>query len=92
MPIIAMFEVKDLTPAKYDEVVRRLSEIGQGAPDGRKLHVCYGDRQALQVMEIFESGAHLEAFGAKLVPILMEMGIEAKPSIFETYNIIEAAA
>jgi hypothetical protein len=33
--------------------------------------------------------AELDAFGAKLVPILQEMGIEAKPSVFEVYNIIE---
>jgi len=26
---------------------------------------------------------------AKLIPILQEMGITAKPSIFEIYNIIE---
>jgi hypothetical protein len=33
--------------------------------------------------------AKLDAFGAKLVPILRELGIEAKPTIFEVYNIIE---
>jgi hypothetical protein len=89
MPILVMFEVKGLTPAKYDEVNRRLTEIGQRIPDGRKFHVCYGDQQALQVMEIYESGANLEAFGPKLGPILQEMGIEAKPSVFPIYNVIE---
>jgi hypothetical protein len=34
-------------------------------------------------------GAKLDAFGAKLVPILQEMDIEAKPTVFDIYNIIE---
>lgn len=89
MAILAMFEVEGATASKYDEVIRRLTEIGQRVPDGQMYHVCYGDRQRLQVIDVFESQAKLDAFGAKLGPILQEMGIEAKPSIFEVYNIIE---
>ena len=33
--------------------------------------------------------AKLGAFGAKLMPILQDMGIETKPTVFEVYNIIE---
>ena len=89
MAILAMFEVNGADSAKYDEVVRRLTEIGQRIPDGQLYHVCYGDRQRLQVIDVFESQAKLDAFGAKLMPILQEMGIEAKPTVFEIYNIIE---
>ena len=89
MAIIALFEVEGSTAAKYDEVIRRLTEIGQRVPDGQMYHVCYGDRQRLQVINVFESPAKLDAFGAKLMPILQEIGIEAKPTVFEVYNIIE---
>lgn len=89
MAIVAMFEVEGATSSKYDEVIRRLTEIGQRVPDGQLYHVCYGDRQRLQVVDVFESSAKLEAFGAKLMPILKEMGIAAKPTVFEVYNIIE---
>jgi hypothetical protein len=41
------------------------------------------------VIDVFESQAKLDAFGAKLMPILQDMGIEAKPTVFEVYNIIE---
>jgi len=41
------------------------------------------------VINVFESQAKLDAFGAKLRPILQDLGIEAKPTIFEIYNIIE---
>ena len=89
MAIVAMFEVEGATSAKYDEVIRRLTEIGQKVPDGQLYHVCYGDTQRLQVIDVFESPAKLEAFGAKLMPILKDLGIEAKPTVFEVYNIIE---
>ena len=89
MTIVAMFEVEGATSAKYDEVIRRLTEIGQKVPDGQLYHICYGDRQRLQVIDVFESLAKLEAFSAKLAPILKDMGIAAKPNVFEVYNIIK---
>ena len=89
MAIVAIFEVNGSTSSKYDEVIRRLTEIGERVPDGQKYHICYGDKQNLQVINIFENQAKLDAFGAKLMPILQEMKIEAKPTIFEVYNIIE---
>ncbi len=89
MAILAMFEVKGSTSAKYDEVIRRLTEIGQLQPDGQMYHICYGDPENLQVINVFENQAKFDAFGATLVPILQDMGIEAKPTIFEIYNIIE---
>ena len=89
MAIVAMFEVEGATSAKYDEVIRRLTEIGQRVPDGQLYHICYGDPQRLQVIDVFESPAKLEAFGATLAPILKELGIEAKPNVFNVYNIIE---
>jgi len=89
MAIVAIFEVHGATASKYDEVIRRLTKIGQRVPDGQMYHICYGDKERLQVIDVFESQAKLDAFGAKLMPILKDMGIEAKPTVFEVYNIIE---
>ncbi len=89
MPILGMFEVKGATAAKYEEVIRRLTEIGQMVPDGQMYHVCYGDKDNLQVLNVYESQAKLEAFAGRLMPILQELGVEAKPTIFEVHNIIE---
>ena len=89
MAIIARCEVDGADSSKYDEVIRRLIEIGQLVPDGQMYHICYGDRQNLRVINVFESQAKLDAFGAQLMPILQEMGIGAKATIEEVYNIIE---
>ena len=61
----------------------------QTLTDAHLYHICYGDRQSLQVIDVFESPAKLDAFGAKLMPILQDMGVEAKPTVFEIYNTIE---
>ncbi len=90
MPVIAQFAVKGATVAKYDEVIRQLTAIGLRVPDGQSYHVCYGDPRQLQVINVYESQAQLEAFGAKLMPILQEMGIEATATVSEVYNIIVA--
>ena len=92
MAILAKFEVTGMDSAKYDEVISRLEKMGQGAPDGRIYHICYGDKQRLQVIDVFESPAKLEAFGAKLMPNLQQLGISAKPEVVEIYNIIEGKA
>ena len=89
MPVIAMFEVEGATAAKYDEVIRRLTEMGLRVPDGQLYHVCYGDRERLQVIDVFESQAKLDDFGAKLVPLLQEMGIRAEATVADVYSIIE---
>jgi hypothetical protein len=90
MSIIAIFEVEGATASKYDEVISRLTEIGERVPDGQLYHVCYGEKDRLQVIDIFESPEKLQAFGAKLMPILQDLGIEAKPpQIFDVHNIID---
>jgi hypothetical protein len=89
MAIIAMFEVNGASQSKYDEVIRRLAQIGLKVPDGQIYHICYGDKQRLQVIDVFESTAKLDAFGARLMPILKDLDIEAKPTVFEVYNIID---
>ena len=90
MAILAMFDVKGATAAKYDEVIRRLTEMGLRVPDGQLYHVCYGSKEQLQVINVFETREKLDAFGIKLGPILHEMGIEAKATVAEVYNIIES--
>ena len=86
---MALFEVKGATAAKYDEVIRRLTAMGLRVPDGQEFHLCYGDPANLQVIDVFENEAKLEAFGATLMPILQDLGIAAKPTVFGVHNVID---
>jgi hypothetical protein len=89
MAIVALFEVEGATASKYDEVIRRLTDMGLGVPDGQQYHVCYGDPDRLQVIDVFESQEKLDAFGAKLMPLLQELGISASATVADVYNVIE---
>ena len=88
MAVVAFFDVEGADSTKYEEVIRRLTEMGLKDPDGQIVHLSYGDTNRLQVIEVFESQDKLNAFGAKLMPILKEVGIEAKPTVFDVYKII----
>lgn len=89
MAIVVKYEVTGMSADKYDNVIRDLEAAGQGHPDGRRYHVCFGDKTRLQVIDVFESPAKLEAFGAKLMPILQKYGISARPDVLgDTHNSV----
>ena len=89
MAVIALFEVSGADSAKYDEVIRRLTDMGLRVPDGQLYHVSYGDKHNLQVIDIYENQDKLNAFGARLMPLLQEMGISATAKVLDVYQIID---
>jgi hypothetical protein len=89
MAIVAKFTVSNMSSQQYETVLERLSAAGVGAPPGRLYHVSYGDQSNLQVIDIYESPAAFEEFGKTLVPILMEMGIQAVPEVSPAYKVVQ---
>jgi hypothetical protein len=88
MAIVAKFEVRNMPADKYNEALRRLEAAGAGAPPGRLYHISYGQQDSLQVIDVYDSPQSMESFAQTLVPILQEMGIEARPEVQEIYNTI----
>jgi hypothetical protein len=89
MAIAAYFHPESLTLAQYNEVVRRLEAAGAGNPEGRLHHSCFGPDGNLMVYENWASQENLEAFGATLVPILQDVGVNpGAPDIMSLHNII----
>jgi hypothetical protein len=79
-----------LTAEQYDEVVRRLTEAGVFPADGLDYEVCFGSGDNLRVSQIWDSRDQLDAFGARLRPILAELGIDpGEPEVVEVHNIIK---
>jgi hypothetical protein len=79
-----------LTAEQYDEVVRRLTEAGVFPADGLDYEVCFGSGDNLRVSQIWDSRDQLDAFGARLRPILAELGIDpGDPEVVEVHNIIK---
>ncbi len=81
MAIIVKYEVTGMTAAQYDGIIRDLAATGLGQPDGRSYHVAFGNKERLQVIDVFDAPAKLEAFGVKLMPILQKHGVHARPEV-----------
>jgi hypothetical protein len=88
MAMIVHYDVKGMTEQKYATILRRLDAAGAGSPPGRLHHTCYGSKSALVVVDVFDTMQAFESFGKTLVPILTELGVEAKPDFKEVHNII----
>ena len=89
MAVVLRFTTQGLTEAKYNEIDRRLSEVGAGSPAGRLYHVCFGDKENLRVSDIWDSKESFEKFGATLWPILQELEVpEGELEFLEVHNII----
>jgi len=79
-----------ISEQKYDEIIQRLNAAGAGSPKGRIFHVAFGPKDALRVSDIWESRADFENFGATLMPILQDLGVDpGAPDWIEVHNIIQ---
>ena len=90
MSVLARFTPSSMTAAQYDAASKQLEEAGVWPPDGIELHICFGSGSALRVSEVWESTEKMQAFGAILMPILKENGIDVEstpPEIVEIHNL-----
>jgi len=89
MALIVHFTPKGMNDKKYAEILRRLEAAGAGAPPGRLHHTCYGPKDALLVIDVYDTQSSFEAFGQVLVPILKAMEVDVgQPQVTPVHNII----
>ena len=89
MSLLIRFSPPSLTAEQYDNVVHRLTEDGVFPADGLDYEICYGSGDNLRVSQVWDTQPQLDAFGARLMPILAEMGIDpGTPEVLEVHNII----
>jgi hypothetical protein len=93
MSFVLTFTPAGMTASKYDECTQRLEAAGAGSPKGRLYHVCYGDSNNVMVTDVWDSVENFEKFGATLMPILGELGVDpGQPTPQPVHNVIEAPA
>jgi hypothetical protein len=88
MAIAAYFHPKGMTLDQFFEVHKRLEAAGVGLREqnGRLHHSCFGEDGDLMVYDVWESQETFEAFGAKLMPILAELGIDVgQPAVMPVH-------
>ena len=78
------------TTEQYDDTIRRLEEAGDFPPEGLDYHVAFVVDGNLRVSEIWDSQEQLDAFGARLMPVLADVGIDpGEPELIQIHNIIK---
>jgi hypothetical protein len=88
--LVIRFYPPSLTAEQYDSVVQRMNDEGILPADGLDYELCFGEPGKLKVSQVWDSQEQLDAFGAKLMPILAEFGIEpGEPEVLEVHNIIK---
>jgi hypothetical protein len=87
--LLIRFAPPSLTAEQYDSAVRRLNEEGVFPADGLDYEICFGSGDKLKVSQVWDSKEQLDAFGARLRPILAELGIDpGEPEVVEVHSII----
>jgi hypothetical protein len=66
-----------MTDEQYGAVDEKVTS--GGPPEGLKLHTCFREGDKLAIFGVWDSQETFDAFGAKLIPIVKEMGIEMSP-------------
>jgi hypothetical protein len=88
--LVIRFSPASLTAEQYDSVVARMYEEGILPADGLDYEICFGRPGELKVSQVWDSQEQLDAFGAQLMPILADIGIEpGEPEVLEVHNIIK---
>jgi hypothetical protein len=83
------FVHEGFTPELYNQAIQRLDDAGAGSPKGRSSHFALESDGAIQVFDVWETQEDFDAFGATLVPILTELGVQlGAPMVATVYNTI----
>jgi hypothetical protein len=78
------------TPDKYAEAIKALADAGQGAPQGRTLHVALESNGEIQVFDLWDSQEAFDAFGPTLIPILAGLDVKLnEPAVAHVHNVIK---
>jgi hypothetical protein len=89
MSVLIRFAPPSLTAEEYDKVVARLSADDVFPAEGLDYEICFGSGDKMRVSQVWDTREQLDAFGARLAPVLAEFGINpGEPEITEVHNII----
>jgi hypothetical protein len=91
MAIIVHFTPTGMNAAQYEQLLDILRGADLGAPKGRLYHACYGSGDQLRVVDVYDSPQAFEAFGQRLMPMLVENGIDVgQPVVEDVHNLISS--
>lgn len=92
MAIGVYFNTK-MTLEQYFDVHERLDAAGEGNNPHRLHHSCFGPDGELMVFDVWDSEEEFQKFGAALMPVLAEVGVDAgEPAVMPIHKIVQPSA
>ena len=89
MSVLIRFAPQSLTAGQYDSAVKRLTEKGVLPADGLDYEICFGSGDKMKVSQVWDTQEQLDAFSARVMPVLSELGIEpGEPEVLGVHNTI----
>ncbi len=89
MSIGIFLEIQNLTTETYAAINERLCDLDD--PPGRTFHAAFHVGDQIHVFDVWESGDAFDAFGAVLLPLLAEYGVDpGQPRIGAIERIVTA--
>ncbi|HVT64892.1 MAG TPA: hypothetical protein VHD81_07050 [Mycobacteriales bacterium] len=89
MALAAYFHPEGMTLAQFSEIHAKLEAAGEGKNSHRLHHSCFGTDGDLMIYDIWDSEDAFQAFGAKLMPMLAEMGITVEPHVMPLHKLLQ---
>jgi len=97
MAVILVHQGTGLTRETYEKAVRKLTggDSGLRLPAdwpvaGLLVHAAGEGEGGFRVVDVWESSEAAQGFGAKIGPILQELGIDAAPELYEAHTFVSA--
>lgn len=95
MAIVLVHEGPTITRENYDKTVSALTggkdkmESSSDWPvEGILVHTAGEGPNGFRIVDVWESQEAADAFGAKLAPVLAEVGITDQPETYEAYAFV----
>jgi hypothetical protein len=85
-----------VTQEQYEETVRKLTDGGSVSTPadwpvpGLLVHAAGNGPNGFRVVDVWESEEALQRFADHLIPILEEMGVDARPEIYPAHTFVSA--
>ncbi len=93
--IVAVFQGPGFTKDVYEETVKRVtggkSRVASPTDwpvEGLRAHVAGQGENGFRVVDVWESEDAFNRFGELLLPIMQELGIEAKPDVYPAHAFV----
>jgi hypothetical protein len=94
VPVVLVHE--GVTQEQYEESVRKLAgkERMESPADwpvpGLLAHIPGQGEKGFRVVDVWESQEAVDAFAAKLTPILEEIGVQGRPEVYPAHTYVSA--